>query len=107
MNYSFVVFFHFLQEDVLVDIKNRCLKRPNNNSWEKTNDPLLELITLLYLIKVDSLHPMGKDMVGTKDLKEAHFFKGYHDLQLGPLLERYGNDIDGFKSRLLLCNKWE
>ncbi len=87
----------FLQEDILVDMENRCLKRLNSGCWEKTDDPLLELITLLYLINVDSFHALGKDIIGPKDLKEAHYFKGPHELKLKPLLERYANDMDGFK----------
>ncbi len=88
--------FHFLQEDILIDIKNCCLKRLRNSSWEKTNDPLLELLTLLYMNNVNSFHPLGKDIVSARDLKETHYFKGRHELNLGPLFERYGNDMDGF-----------
>ena len=90
--------FHFLREDILVDIKNACLKKLIGDEWRKADDPLLELITLLYLNHVDSFHPLGKDIVGTKDLKEAHYFKGRHELRLAPLLERYGYDVDGFET---------
>ncbi len=89
--------FHSFQEDVRIDLKNRCLKRLCNNAWEKINDPLLELITLLYMTRVDSFHPLGRDLVSKKDLKEAHYFKDQHDLNLVPLLERYGNDMSGFR----------
>lgn len=89
--------FHYLREDILVDIENSCIKRLHNNVWKKTDDPLLELITLLYLNNVNSFHPLGKDLVSKADLKEAHYFKGRHDINMGPLLERYGNDMDGFK----------
>jgi hypothetical protein len=40
---------------------------------------------------------MGSDIVGAKDLKEAHFFQGPHVLQTEPLLQRYGQDIRGFE----------
>lgn len=89
--------FHFLREDLLVDIENCCLKRLKNGSWEKIADPLLEMITLLYLNNVDSFHPLGKDIISPKDLKEAHFFKGAHELKIAPLLERYGNDMAGLE----------
>ncbi len=89
--------FAFLQEDILVHIKNRCIKRRHEDGWKKTDDPLLELITLLYLNRVNSLYPIGRELVSKKDLKEAHYFKGSHDLDLGPLLERYGYDPDGFR----------
>ena len=35
--------FHFLNEEVLVDVAERCLKRDDGRGWEKTQDPLLEL----------------------------------------------------------------
>lgn len=89
--------FHFLKADILVDLKNQCLKRLENKSWEQMDYPLLELITLLYMINVDSFHPLGKDIVSKKDLKEAHFFKDRHDINPGPLLERYGHDMSGFR----------
>ena len=89
--------FHFLNEDVLVDFNARCLKRDNGQGWETTPDPLLELVTLLYLNNVRMPYPVGKDIVGVKDLKEAHFFQGPHELKTQPLIERYGQDIGGFK----------
>jgi len=90
--------FHFLREDILVDIKNACLKKLEGNKWRNADDTLLELITLLYLNHVDSFHPLGKDIVGAKDLKESHYFIGRHELRLAPLLERYGHDADGFET---------
>ena len=88
---------HFLNEDILVDMKNKCILRSREKVWEKTDDPLLELIILLYLGSVKSFHPLGREMISKNDLKESHFFVGSHDFNLGPLLERYGDDIDGFK----------
>jgi len=90
--------FHFLREDVLVDIEAACLRRQEGDEWKKFDDPLLELITLLYLNHVRSLHPLGKDIVGPNELREAHYFKGRHQLRVAPLLERYGHDPDGFES---------
>lgn len=91
--------FRFLQEDILVDRENRCISRLKNNCWEKTADPFLELITLVYFINVSSLYPVGKEIVGVSDLKESHFFKAPpHELKLGPLSERYGTDPEGFRA---------
>lgn len=88
--------FHFLNEDVLVDFAARCLKRDSGQGWETTPDQLLELVTVLYLNNVTMLYPLGKDIIGVKDLKEAHFFQGPHELKIQPLVERYGQDIGGF-----------
>ncbi len=91
------VLFHFLREDVMVDMENRCLKRSGETGWEITEDPLLELVTVMYLINVKDMHPIGRDIVGVKDLKEGHFFQGPHALKTDPLLKRYGNDLKGFR----------
>ena len=91
------VIFRFLREDVMVDIENRCLRRLEETGWEKTDDPLLELVTVMYLINVNDIYPIGKDIVGVNDLKEGHFFRGPHALKTDPLIKRYGQDLKGFK----------
>ena len=88
--------FHFLNEDILVDFGDRCLKRWIDGRWLKTEDPLLELVTVLYLVNAGSLYPMDRDIVGVKDLKEAHFFRGPHALRTEPLIRRYGTDLTAF-----------
>ena len=89
--------FHFLNEDVLVDFDARCLKRDEGQGWKRTTDPLLELVTVVYLNRVKMLHPVGKEIVGVKDLKEGHFFQGPHALQVDPLIKRYAGDLESFK----------
>ena len=81
----------------MVDFEERCLKRMANDRWTKTDDPLLELATVLYLINVNELYPIDKDVVGVKDLKEGHFFQGPHALKTDALLKRYGQDLNGFR----------
>ncbi len=90
--------FRFLQEDILLDRENRCIWRMANNCREKADDPLLELIILVYFMNVRYLYPVGREIVGIGDLKESHFFKGPHELKLGPLSERYASDPDGFRA---------
>ena len=94
---SHQILFRFLNEDVLVDIEHRCLKRRPEQQWQQTADPLLELVTVLYLLNVKDIYPVGKDIVGVKDLKEGHFFQGPHALKTDPLLRRYGRDVRGFR----------
>jgi hypothetical protein len=90
--------FAFLNEEIMVDLEARCLKRRQRETWTSTSDSLLELATVMYLINVSELVPMGREIVGIKDLKEGHFFQGPHELRLEPLLSRYGEDIAGFKA---------
>ena len=89
--------FQFLREDVVVDIENRCLRRLEQNDWVKSDDPLLELAVVHYLLNVKEIYPIDLDIVGVKDLKEGHFFQGPHALKTDPLLKRYGNDLRGFE----------
>lgn len=91
------VVFQFLNEQVMVDIENRCLKRKTGDRWAISADPLLELVSVLYLANVDDIYPIGRDIVGVKDLKEGHFFQGPHALKTDPLLKRYGSDLKGFR----------
>jgi len=89
--------FRFLNRDILVDPQARCLRLWCGTGWDKADDPLLELATVLYLINVKDVHPLGRDIVGPKDLKEGHFFQGPHELKIAPLVERYGSDMQGFR----------
>jgi hypothetical protein len=89
--------FRFLNEDVMVDLPQRCLKRFKGSGWERTEDTLLELTTVLYLSNARDIYPLGRDIVGPKDLKESHFFQGPHELKIAPLVERYGKDLRSFQ----------
>ena len=86
----------FFKKDILLDIQKRCLCRQKHDQWERIDDSLLELISLVYLLNV-STEPLSHELVSVKDLKTGHFFKGPHELKIRPLLDRYGHDMDGFK----------
>jgi len=78
-------------------VNGRRLRRFAGGQWEGIDDPLLELAAVLYLINVKDVYPLGRDIVGPKDLKEGHFFQGPHELKIAPLLERFGGDLPGFR----------
>ncbi len=86
----------FLNDDVLVDLENRCLWQLKNGRQEKIDHPLLELVILVYLLNVTP-DLLSREMISAKDLKDSHFFQGPHALKVTPLLERYGKDLSGFK----------
>jgi hypothetical protein len=90
--------FRFLSDTVRVDLSNRCLLRCIGGGWQKHDDPLLTLATVVYLNNVIAVYPMGNDMVGVKDLKEGHFFTGPHELRTDPLVVRFGSDPQAFRS---------
>jgi len=89
--------FRFLNEEICVDIPGQCLKRAGEPDVPPLDDPLLELVTLTYLNQVNGVFPLDRDIVGLQDLKESHFFVGPHELRTANLLERYGQDPEGFR----------
>ncbi len=84
-------------EEIRVDTSGKRLFRRVNEQWVEVDDGLWALVTLLYLMNVPSAQHGKHDLVGVNDLKEAHYFKGPHAIDLGPLLERYGYDAAGFR----------
>ncbi|MBC2733085.1 MAG: DUF3786 domain-containing protein [Desulfobacteraceae bacterium] len=89
--------FSFLNEDIHVDIPNQRLLHIHDGNDIPLEDPLLELVTLTYLNRVDAILPLDRDIVGLQDLKESHFFAGPHELQTDPVLERFSKDPDAFR----------
>lgn len=90
-------FVHFLKDELMTDMKERCIRRFDGESWVKIDHPLLELLVLIYLLNA-SPHSLSNEMVGVKDLKDALFFQGPHALKTAKLLARYGHDLEGFKA---------
>jgi hypothetical protein len=89
--------FRFLDEDICVDIPRQRLKLAGQMDDAPLEDPLLELVTLVYLNQVDGVYPLDRDIVGVADLKESHFFVGPHELRTAKVVDRYGEDPDGFR----------
>jgi hypothetical protein len=88
--------FRFLNRDILVDAQRRCLMERRDQSWEKLALPLLELTVVEYFSQVERLSPIGRGMVSTDDLKDAHYFSGQNRLKKASLLARYSDDPNGF-----------
>ncbi len=93
--------FHFLDKEICVDLPNHHLTRVRGRENLPLEDPLLELVVLAYLNRVQRVFPLDRDIVGLRDLKEAHFFTGPHALRTGGVLERYGRDAPGFQRAVL------
>ncbi len=90
--------FRFLNQEICVDIPHHRLLLVGNEQTIPLEDPLLELVTLVYLNQVSEIFPMDRDIVGLQDLKESHFFVGPHELRTAKVLDRYGRDPEGFQS---------
>ena len=86
----------FLKEYLLVDIESRCLHRQSHGRWARAENPLLELVCLSYLLNAGP-QSLSQQMVSAKELRTGHFFTGPHELKTQPLLNRHGNDLEGFK----------
>jgi hypothetical protein len=89
--------FPFLKADVRIDLRHRQIQQRLEDRWQTVSDPMLTLVTLLYFNRVDQLIPLSGSLASIRDLKGAHFFTGPHELRMSPLLERFGEDPDGFR----------
>jgi hypothetical protein len=90
--------FTFLNRDVRVNTRERCLQEKVDEAWVTLASPLLELVVLDYLKRVTCLQPLGREMVATDDLADAGYFTGANRLKKAALLSRYGGDPEGFKA---------
>ncbi len=89
--------FASFHEEILLDRRQRALFRQQQGRWERSDDPQLELLTLLFLAKTQQLQPLSHQLVSVADLKEAQYFKGPHRLPVDILAERFGQDLPGFQ----------
>ncbi len=87
----------FLNKELWVDLHELCLKTKPHLIWQKLHDPLLELVVLLYLQNA-SYAPQRNEMITVNELKEKHFFVGIHSLDIQGVLDRFGNDPQGFRA---------
>jgi hypothetical protein len=85
----------FLKKYLLVDMEKRALFHRAQGQWEGIDNPLLELVCLVYLLNAGT-ELLAHEMVSVQELKSAHFFRGPHELKIQPLLIRYGEDLEGF-----------
>jgi hypothetical protein len=90
------IFLLFLKESLFLDIQKHCLFWQVQGQWKRIDNPLLELLSLVYLLNA-GCESISQEMIGVQELKSAHFFHGPHELRVRPLLTRYGNDPEGFK----------
>lgn len=88
--------FRFLNRDIRVDTDARGLFEKHESGWKALAMPMLELVILDYLSRIDRLLPLGREMIAVEDMADAHYFSGRGRLPMKPLLARYGEDPVGF-----------
>lgn len=86
----------FFGQYLLVDGESRSISRGSHGRWERVEDPLLELLALIYLLHAGPW-PLRGQLVTVQELRSAHFFRGPHELKTRPVALRYGTDLDGFR----------
>lgn len=85
----------FLNGKILADIKNRHIFEYDGANLIKCEEPLKKLIVLVYLLNV-SRENISNEIVGLSELKSFSFFRGPHELRTHNLLQKFGNDKNGF-----------
>jgi len=88
-------FLHFLNKDLLVDVEETTIWQMEGNRRKESNNRLLKLITLVYLLNATEKTISG-ELIGVRELKDAHFFQGPHAFDVSSLLKRYGHNLDEF-----------
>ncbi len=88
-------FLHFLNKDLLVDMEENTIWQMKGDRRKESNNRLLELIALVYLLNASEKTISG-ELIGVRELKDAHFFQGPHAIDVSSLLKRFGRDIDAF-----------
>jgi hypothetical protein len=86
----------FLNETYLVDGDGRCISKGLISGWERVDQPLLELILLVYILGAKD-EPLKREMITAQQLRDGHFFQGPHELDTKSLLVRWGRDPSGFR----------
>lgn len=89
--------FDFLNTSLWVNPNGQTILKKHGQEWKPVRTPLLQLLSVLYLLHAVDV-PLRQEMIGVQELKDAHFFQGPHALNTAPLLNRFGNDLDGFES---------
>ena len=92
--------FDFLNKILVLDIPGRQIRLRQKNKEMVLDNPLLTLTVLCYFKAVDRLYPIGKEMISTKDMKGAVYFKGDHALRIQPVLNRFAGNPGSFCSAI-------
>jgi len=85
-----------LDTDLLVNLRERSIKKEVQGELKSIDDPLMELLTLVYLLQITPA-PLRQELVSEKDFKYAHFFQGPHELETRSIVNRFGRNISAFK----------
>ncbi len=88
--------FEFLNETILLDLHNKKLKKRTLDGDIIIENPLLELISLVYFKTVDRLYPMGKELISSKDMMQSLYFTGANQLRKEPILRRFNDNHEDF-----------
>lgn len=89
-------YLRFLNSDLLVNIEGKTIWQMEGGGRKESNNRLLNLITLVYLLNATEKTISG-ELIGVRELKDAHFFQGPHAIDVSSLLKQFGNNIEGFK----------
>lgn len=87
----------FLDTEIRIHPSQRQCFLKEAGDWRPVDHPLLELLTLAYLLQVKPGW-LANDMIAVQELKDAQFFQGPHELKTDMVLEQFGYDIEGFSN---------
>ncbi len=87
---------NFLHTEICVHpLQRRCFLK-QDGQWRMIDHSLLELLVVVYLLQVKPGW-LFNETIAVQDLKDAQFFQGPHEFKTHLLLDRFGNDFEGFR----------
>ena len=84
-------------DEILIDINQRCLKQLVGKQYLELDAPLLELLLLVYLLNAAQID-LSHQLAGISELSCRHFFQGPHEINTSKLISIFGEKQSLFKT---------
>lgn len=95
--YGNTFIFNHLNRRIVVDSAKRTINYSDGDNFIKIDDPLLELLTVLYLTTIDKFKLFRNELTTVSGLRQNLYFAGTYSLKTEEVCERFENDIQGFR----------
>ena len=101
VDYSNSFIFDHLNKKIVVDSINRSINYKDGNNYIKIEDPLLELLTVLYLTTIEKFRLYRNELTTVNGLKQNMYFTGTYSLKTDGVRERFETDLQGFRENAI------
>lgn len=93
--------FDHLNKRIAVNAGERTINLLSDNNFITVDDPLLTLLSVLYLITIDKFRLFRKELTTFERLKENISYRSTFTTNIESVRERFENDLNGFSESSL------